>query len=250
MDGKENANGSAEKKEAVSPDQAEQIKDFGAITEQGSRHTIHCLAVIGQIEGHYTLSPRDKTTKYEHVLPQLAAIEESPDIDGLLVMLNTMGGDVEAGLAIAELISGMKTPTVSLVLGGGHSIGVPLAVAASYSFIAPSAAMTIHPVRMNGQIIGVPQTYYYFEKIQERVIKFVVRNSKITAEKYKELMLKTGELATDVGSLIYGEDAVSLGLIDAVGGLSDALASLHAMIDDRKEKDKNPSDKQPENPGS
>jgi ATP-dependent protease ClpP protease subunit len=168
------------------------------------------------------------------VLPQLAAIEESRDIHGLLIMLNTMGGDVEAGLAIAELIAGMKTPTVSLVLGGGHSIGVPLAVAAMHSFIAPSAAMTIHPVRMSGQIVGVPQTYYYFEKIQERVIKFVVRNSKISPEKYKELMLKTGELATDVGSLIYGEDAVSLGLIDAVGGLSDALAKLHAMIDERK----------------
>ena len=220
--------------DTINQKQIEEIKDFGAITEKGSRHTIHCLAVIGQIEGHHMLPDTDKTTKYEHVLPQLAAIEESPDIDGLLIMLNTMGGDVEAGLAIAELISGMKKPTVSLVLGGGHSIGVPLAVAAGFSFVAPSAAMTVHPVRMNGQIIGVPQTYYYFEKIQERVIKFVVRNSKITAEKYKELMLKTGELATDVGSLVYGEDAVSLGIIDAVGGLSDALSKLHSMIDERR----------------
>ncbi len=224
------------KEETPTPEQIDQIKDFGAITEQGDKHRIHCLAVIGQIEGHHVLSSRDKTTKYEHVLPQLAAIEESPEIDGLLIMLNTMGGDVEAGLAIAELISSMNKSTVSLVLGGGHSIGVPLAVAAKHSFIAPSAAMTIHPVRMNGQIVGVPQTYYYFEKIQERVVKFVARNSKISPEKYKELMLRTGELATDVGSLIYGEDAVSLGLIDSVGGLSDALAKLHAMIDEEKKK--------------
>lgn len=223
---------------ALSPNQIEQIKDFGSITKQNDGHAIHCLAVIGQIEGHYILSDKEKTTKYEHVLPQLAAIEESKEIHGLLIILNTMGGDVEAGLAIAELIASMETPTVSLVLGGGHSIGVPLATAAKYSFIAPSAAMTVHPVRMSGQIVGVPQTYYYFEKIQERVIKFVVRNSKISPEKYKELMLKTGELATDVGSLIYGEEAVSLGLIDAVGGLSDALEMIHRMIDEhRKEQE-------------
>ena len=214
--------------------QQEQIRELGSITEEGEKHSIHCLAVIGQIEGHRSMSGNDKTTKYEHVLPQLAAIEESPEIDGLLVMLNTIGGDVEAGLAIAELIASMKTPTVSLVLGGGHSIGVPLAVASRYSFIAPSAAMTIHPVRMNGLILGVPQTYYYFEKVQDRVVRFVTRNSKISEQKYRELMLKTGELATDVGSLISGEEAVDIGLIDALGGLSDALAKMHAMIDEHK----------------
>lgn len=217
--------------------QQEQIRELGSITEEGEKHSIHCLAVIGQIEGHRSMSGNDKTTKYEHVLPQLAAIEESPEIDGLLVMLNTIGGDVEAGLAIAELIASMKTPTVSLVLGGGHSIGVPLAVASRYSFIAPSAAMTIHPVRMNGLILGVPQTYYYFEKVQDRVVRFVTRNSKISEQKYRELMLKTGELATDVGSLISGEEAVDIGLIDALGGLSDALAKLHAMIDEQKHED-------------
>lgn len=209
----------------------EQLRELGAADSRNGRHTIHCLAVIGQIEGHRTLMDTEKTTKYEHVLPQLAAIEESEEIDGLLIMLNTIGGDVEAGLAIAELIASMKTPTVSLVLGGGHSIGVPLAVAARYSLIAPSAAMTIHPVRMNGLILGVPQTYSYFEKVQDRVVRFVTRNSRIDESTYRTLMLKTGELATDVGSLVGGEEAVRIGLIDAVGGLSDALARLHAMIE-------------------
>lgn len=216
--------------------QVNQIEAFGAITEKGSRHSIHCLTIVGQIEGHITLPPQNKATSYEHVLPQLAAIEESPEIEGLLILLNTMGGDVEAGLAIAEIICSMRKPTVSLVLGGGHSIGVPLAVAADISFIVPSAAMTIHPVRMNGLVIGVPQTYYYFEKVQERIIRFVTRNSKISAEKYRELMLKTGELTTDIGSLIYGEEAVSLGLIDRLGGLSDALDALHQMIDENRAK--------------
>ena len=229
-DDRNGADGDGGEETGLSGEQQAEIRELGAITGEGEKHAIHCLAVIGQIEGHRSMSGNDKTTKYEHVLPQLAAIEESPEIDGLLVMLNTIGGDVEAGLAIAELIASMKTPTVSLVLGGGHSIGVPLAVASKYSFIAPSAAMTIHPVRMNGLILGVPQTYYYFEKVQDRVVRFVTRNSRISEEKYRELMLKTGELATDVGSLINGEEAVRIGLIDALGGLSDARAKLHAMI--------------------
>lgn len=220
--------------EEPAAEQLDQICELGAADSSDGRHSIHCLAIIGQIEGHRSLSGNDKTTKYEHVLPQLAAIEETKEIDGLLILLNTIGGDVEAGLAIAELIASMKTPTVSLVLGGGHSIGVPLAVAAQYSLIAPSAAMTIHPVRMNGLILGVPQTYYYFEKVQDRVVRFVTRNSNISESAYRELMLRTGELATDVGSLIGGEEAVRIGLIDAVGGLSDALAKLHAMIDERR----------------
>lgn len=223
--------------EEPTAEQLDQIYELGASDSSDGHHSIHCLAIIGQIEGHRSLSGNDKTTKYEHVLPQLAAIEETREIDGLLILLNTIGGDVEAGLAIAELIASMKTPTVSLVLGGGHSIGVPLAVAAQYSLIAPSAAMTIHPVRMNGLILGVPQTYYYFEKVQDRVVRFVTRNSKISESAYRELMLRTGELATDVGSLIGGEEAVRIGLIDAVGGLSDALAKLHAMIDERRTSD-------------
>ena len=237
-DDRNGADGDGGEETGLSGEQQAEIRELGAITGEGEKHAIHCLAVIGQIEGHRSMSGNDKTTKYEHVLPQLAAIEESPEIDGLLVMLNTIGGDVEAGLAIAELIASMKTPTVSLVLGGGHSIGVPLAVASKYSFIAPSAAMTIHPVRMNGLILGVPQTYYYFEKVQDRVVRFVTRNSQISEEKYRELMLKTGELATDVGSLINGEEAVRIGLIDALGGLSDALAKLHAMIDEQKNEDR------------
>ncbi len=231
----ENTDSETTQTPGLQPEQNEQIREFGAITEQGSRHTIHCLSIIGQIEGHKLLSGQDKTTRYEHVLPQLAAIEESAEIDGLLVMLNTMGGDVEAGLAIAELIASMKTPTVSLVLGGGHSIGVPLAVAAEHSFIAPSAAMTIHPVRMNGLVLGVPQTFYYFEKVQSRVVDFVTGHSKISEETYRNLMLKTGELATDVGSLISGPEAVEYGLIDGLGGLSDALGKLHELIDQRKQ---------------
>ncbi len=211
-----------------------QIEDFGSISTGTDGRNIHCIVIVGQIEGHQVLPPQNKTTKYEHVLPQLTAIEESPEIDGLLVLLNTVGGDIEAGLAIAELIAGMSKPTVSLVLGGGHSIGVPLAVAAKRSFIAPSAAMTIHPVRINGVIIGVPQTFNYFEKIQERIIKFITQNSNVSEEKFKELMLRTGELAADVGSVIYGEEAVSIGLIDELGGLADALGALHAMIDERR----------------
>lgn len=220
------------------PEQAkaemQQIEDFGSISTGSNGRNIHCIVIVGQVEGHQVLPPQNKTTKYEHVMPQLAAIEESPEIDGLLILLNTVGGDVEAGLAIAELIAGMSKPTVSLVLGGGHSIGVPLAVAAQQSFIAPSAAMTIHPVRINGVIIGVPQTFNYFEKIQERIIRFITQNSNVSEQKFKELMLTTGELAADVGSVIYGEEAVEIGLIDKLGGLADALGALHAMIDERK----------------
>ncbi len=221
------------------PEQAkaemQQIEDFGSISTGSNGRNIHCIVIVGQVEGHQVLPPQNKTTKYEHVMPQLAAIEESPEIDGLLILLNTVGGDVEAGLAIAELIAGMAKPTVSLVLGGGHSIGVPLAVAARRSFIAPSAAMTIHPVRINGVIIGVPQTFNYFEKIQERIIRFITQNSNVSEDKFKELMLRTGELAADVGSVIYGEEAVEIGLIDQLGGLADALGALHAMIDEKKE---------------
>ena len=204
----------------------EEIKEFGMKHAGG----IHCLTIIGQIEGHQLLGEDAKTTKYEHVLPMLAAIEESEEIGGLLILLNTMGGDVEAGLAIAELIAGMKKPSCSLVLGGGHSIGVPLAAAARRSFIAPSAAMTIHPVRLNGVVIGVPQTYNYFARIQERIVRFVTAHSHCTREEYLRLMTNTDELANDVGSVIYGEEAVEKGLIDSLGTLSDALDYLHAEI--------------------
>ena len=201
----------------------EEIKELGS-SKSG---TIHCLTIVGQIEGHQLLPNDAKTTKYEHVLPLIAAIEESPEIEGLLIILNTMGGDVEAGLAIAELIAGMKKPTVSLVLVGGHSIGVPLAVASKRSMIAPSAAMTIHPVRINGVVIGVPQTYNYFSRIQERIVGFVTEHSNISREEYLKLMTNTDELANDVGSVIYGEEAVKSGLIDTLGTLSDALEYLH-----------------------
>lgn len=210
------------------------IVDFGSSLIQSKRGTIHVLTIVGQIEGHQVLPPTSKSTKYEHVMPLLALVEESDEIDGLLVLLNTVGGDIEAGLGIAELIASMSKPTVSLVLGGGHSIGVPLAVSAKRSFIAPSAAMTIHPVRLNGLVIGVPQTFYYFERIQERITQFVTANSGIKREDFTKLMLQTGELAADVGSVIYGEEAVELGLIDEIGGLSDALTCLHKMIKQRK----------------
>ena len=217
------------------------VKDMGAVLT-GSRHLIHCLTVIGQIEGHYILPPQNKTTKYEHVIPQLAAIEESEEIKGLLILLNTVGGDVEAGLAIAELIAGMKKPTVSIVLGGGHSIGLPLAVSARESFIVPSATMTIHPVRMNGLVLGVPQSFSYFEKMQDRITRFVTENSRISREEFVRLMMATGELAMDVGTSIDGEEAVSLGLIDHLGGLSDAIECLYRMIDEEEEKKDKKSD--------
>lgn len=206
------------------------IVDLGSSLIQSQRGTIYVLTIAGQVEGHQLLPPDSKTTKYEHVMPLLAMVEENDHIDGLLVLLNTVGGDIEAGLAIAELISSMSKPTVSLVLGGGHSIGVPLAVSAKRSFIAPSAAMTIHPVRLNGLVIGVPQTFYYFERIQERITRFVVTNSNIKRESFTKMMYQTGELVADVGSVMYGEEAVELGLIDQIGGLTDALACLHEMI--------------------
>ena len=218
-----------EMEQAIQP-----IVEMGSSTIRTGRGTVHVLTIVGQIEGHQLLPPTSKSTKYEHVMPLLAMVEESEEVDGLLVLLNTVGGDIEAGLGIAELIASMSKPTVSLVLGGGHSIGVPLAVSAKRSFIAPSAAMTIHPVRLNGLVIGVPQTFYYFERIQERILQFVTANSSIKRETFTKLMLQTGELAADVGSVIYGEEAVELGLIDQIGGMSDALTYLHKMIEQRK----------------
>ena len=210
------------------------ITDDGIVPATKGRHAIHCLTVIGTIEGH-TLSPdAQKTTKYEHVIPQLVDIEEDPEIEGLLVILNTVGGDVEAGLAIAELISGMKKPTVSLVLGGGHSIGVPLAVAPMVTMIAPSASMTIHPVRTSGTIIAAPQTYQYFERLQERIVRFVTKNSRIGRDEFLCLMMDTQDLASDVGSVLYGEEAVACGLIQRIGSLSDALDALYVLIDEKK----------------
>ena len=215
----------------------QQILEFGSSLIHSKRGAVHVLTIVGQIEGHQVLPPSSKSTKYEHVMPLLALVEESDEVDGLLVLLNPVGGDIEAGLGIAELIASMSKPTVSLVLGGGHSIGVPLAVSAKRSFIAPSAAMTIHPVRLNGLVIGVPQTFYYFERIQERITQFVTANSRVKREDFTRLMLQTGELAADVGSVIYGEEAVQLGLIDEIGGLSAALDCLHRMIRERKESD-------------
>ena len=212
----------------------EQIKEFGAISAFSGKHKIYCLTIIGEIEGHTVLSETTKTTKYEHIIPQLVAVEESQEIEGLLVILNTVGGDVEAGLAIAELISGLKKPTVSFVLGGGHSIGVPLAVSAKKSFIAPSATMTVHPVRTNGLVIGVPQMFNHFARMQERITDFVVRNSKISADDFTALMMNTGEMVTDVGSVLSGEKAVKNGLIDAVGSLSDVLQELYKLIESEK----------------
>lgn len=210
------------------------IVDLGSSTVKTKYGTVHTLTIVGQVEGHQLLPSNSKSTKYEHVLPLLTSVEESEDIDGLLILLNTMGGDIEAGLAIAELIAGMRKPTVSLVLGGGHSIGVPLAVSARRSFIAPSAAMTIHPVRMTGLIIGVAQTFTYFERIQERIVDFVTKNSQVDRDKFTKMMLKTGELSADVGSVIYGQEAVDIGLIDHVGSLGDALDCLHKMMRDRE----------------
>ena len=201
----------------------EQVLELGSDLTKGKNGNIYTLTVIGQIEGHQTLPETAKTTKYEHVLPLLAGIEESDEIDGLLLLLNTVGGDIEAGLAIAELIAGMKKPTVSLVLGGGHSIGVPLAVSAKRSFIAPTASMTIHPVRMTGLVVGAPQTFRYFNRIQEQIVDFVTANSKISREDFEGYMMATGEMATDVGTILYGREAVSSGLIDRLGGLHDAL---------------------------
>ena len=214
--------------------QLEDIIKSGSVVAKNSREAIHCLSIIGQIEGHYLLPETQKSTKYEHIIPLLVAIEESEEIDGLLIVLNTMGGDVEAGLAIAEMISSMTKPTVSLVLGGGHSIGVPLATSADKSFIVPSATMTVHPVRINGLVIGVPQTFRYFDEMQKRIVKFICDHSGASPEKINELMMRPDEMATDVGSIIDGDEAVKYGIIDAVGGLSDALSALRDMIGERE----------------
>lgn len=212
----------------------EQIVQLGSDITKGKEGNIYTLTIIGQVEGHQVLPENCKTTKYEHVLPLLAGIEESDDVDGLLLLLNTVGGDIEAGLAIAEMIAGMKKPTVSLVLGGGHSIGIPLAVSTKKSFITPTASMTVHPVRMTGLVVGAPQTFRYFQRIQEQIVEFVVNNSKIEREKFEQFMMATGEMATDVGTILYGKEAVASGLIDKLGGLNDALSSLHRMIDRQK----------------
>ena len=207
------------------------ITDSGTVPATKGRHAIHCLTVIGTIEGHTLAPDAQKTTKYEHVIPQLVDIEEDPEIEGLLVILNTVGGDVEAGLALAELIAGVNKPSATLVLGGGHSIGVPLAVCGKTSFIAPSASMTLHPVRMSGTVIAAPETYRYFERIQERIVDFVAKNSHISAEKFRSLMLDSGDMANDVGTVLYGKQAVEAGLIDRVGTLSDALEALYDMVE-------------------
>ena len=209
----------------------EEIKELGAEITRSEKGNIYTLTIIGQVEGHMIAPETVKTTKYEHILPLLAGIEESDDIDGLLLLLNTVGGDIEAGLAIAEMIAGMKKPTVSLVLGGGHSIGIPLAVCTKKSFITHTASMTVHPVRMTGLVVGAPQTFRYFQRIQEQIADFVTANSKISREDFEHYMMATGEMATDVGTILYGKEAVASGLIDSLGGLSDALAALHKMID-------------------
>lgn len=209
----------------------ESIKEFGIAAAGGGRHNIFCLNIIGQVEGHYILPPDNKTTKYEHIIPSLVAIEQDDSAEGLLILLNTVGGDVEAGLAIAELVAGMKTPTASIVLGGGHSIGVPLAVCAKRSFIVPSATMTIHPVRMNGPVLGVPQTLLHFQKMQDRVVRFITDNSSVSEKKLRELMMATGEIVMDMGTVIDGDEAVSCGLIDALGGLADAIKWLYSEIE-------------------
>lgn len=215
-------------------EQNQQIIDTGIVASGNAPHNIHCLSIIGQIEGHYILPPQNKTTKYEHVIPALAAIEQDSTVEGLMIVLNTVGGDVEAGLAISELIAGMSKPTVSIVLGGGHSIGVPLAVSADVSFIVPSATMTIHPVRTNGMVLGVPQTMSWFSKMQERITRFVISNSRMSAERFHELMMEKDELVMDIGTVLEGEDAVKEGLIDHLGGLSDAVSCLYELIEKKE----------------
>ncbi len=222
----------------IQQENREQLIELGSDLTQNSKGTIYTLTIIGQIEGHQVLPETAKTTKYEHILPLLAGIEESDEIEGLLLLLNTVGGDIEAGLAIAEMIAGMKKPTVSLVLGGGHSIGIPLAVCTKKSFITPTASMTVHPVRMTGLVVGAPQTFRYFQRIQEQIADFVTANSHISREQFEDYMMATGEMATDVGTILYGKEAVNSGLIDKLGGLNDALTALHRMIDRQKNKGK------------
>lgn len=212
----------------------EAVTELGTPEVRPPKSNIHVLTIIGQVEGHLILPPQNKTTKYEHVIPQVVGLELANDIEGVIVLLNTVGGDVEAGLALAEMLNSLSKPSVSIVLGGGHSIGVPIAVSCDYSFIAPTATMTIHPIRLSGLVIGVPQTYEYLDKMQDRVVRFVVANSRMTEEKYRELMFRTGELARDIGTVLVGRDAVNVGLIDAVGGLDDAVAKLNELIADTK----------------
>ncbi len=215
-----------EKKTEENPSQ---IKDMGGVYVENSKLNIYCLSIVGQIEGHTNLPADTKTTKYEHVIPKLVEIEQDEKIDGLLIMLNTVGGDVEAGLALAEMIASMKKPTVSIVLGGGHSIGVPLAVSAKHSFIVPSATMTVHPIRTGGMVIGVHQMFDYLTKVQERIIGFVAKHSNITSDHLRQIMLETDKIANDVGTILFGEEAVKCGLIDSVGGLCDAIDALYEM---------------------
>ena len=224
----ENKNGAEER--------ADEIKDFGGVEAKGREGGIHCLSIIGQIEGHYALGEGQKATKYEHILPLLVSLEQDEDVDGVLILLNTMGGDVEAGLAIAEVIASMKKPTVSVVLGGGHSIGVPLAVASKRSFIVPSATMTIHPVRFTGLVVGVPQSFTYFQEMQKRIVNFICQHSRASEDKIYELMMRPDMMATDVGSIIEGREAVEYGLIDEIGGLDRALDALKEMINDDAKK--------------
>lgn len=227
------------KKDAdLKQEEREQVVELGSDITKTSKGNIYTLTIIGQVEGHQVLPETVKTTKYEHILPLLAGIEESDEIDGLLLLLNTVGGDIEAGLAISEMIAGMKKPTVSLVLGGGHSIGIPLAVCTKKSFITHTASMTVHPVRMTGLVVGAPQTFRYFQRIQEQIADFVTANSGITKEKFEGYMMATGEMATDVGTILYGREAVASGLIDKLGGLNDALAALHKMIEKQRSRQK------------
>lgn len=222
--------GSSDETKETKEEKRDGVEEYGEISVKNGRTTIHCLSIIGQIEGHYALPSEQKATKYEHLIPLLVSLEEDKETDGILVVLNTMGGDVEAGLALAEMIASMKKPVVTLVLGGGHSIGVPLAVSGKRSFIVPSATMTIHPVRMNGLVVGVPQTFRYFKEMQDRIVQFIVSHSRAKEEQILELMMRPDALATDVGSVIDGEEAVKYGLIDHVGGLSDALDALKEMM--------------------
>lgn len=219
-------------------EEQDRLIELGSELSQTTKGNIYTLSIIGQIEGHQVLPENVKTTKYEHVLPLLAGIEESDEIEGVLLLLNTVGGDIEAGLAIAEMVAGMKKPTVSLVLGGGHSIGIPLAVCTKKSFITPTASMTVHPVRMTGLVVGAPQTFRYFHRIQEQIADFVTANSHITRQQFEDYMMATGEMATDVGTILYGKEAVQSGLIDRLGGLNDALTALHRMIDRQKNRGK------------
>lgn len=214
---------------------ASNLQELGQLAPpKAPASAIHCMTIVGQIEGHLVLPAQNKTTKYEHIIPQLIAIEQNPDISGLLVILNTVGGDVEAGLAIAEMIVSMSKPTVSLILGGGHSIGVPIAVSADFSLIAPTATTTIHPIRLNGLVIGVPQTYEYLDKMQDRVVRFITKHSRISESRFRELMFRTGELARDIGTVLVGKEAVEAGLVDAEGGIEQALAKVKQLVAERK----------------